>query len=54
MVGLDAETVARPWKAQQRLSRRLRQLAVRKESPNVVVAAVARDLSGFVWAEMTS
>jgi transposase len=29
-------------------------LAVRKESRNVVVAAIARELSGFVWAEITS
>ena len=52
--GLDAETVARAWQAQLRLTRRFRQLALRKESRNVVVAAVARELSGFVWAEMTS
>jgi hypothetical protein len=27
---------------------------VRKDSRNVVVAAIARELSGFVWAEMMS
>lgn len=46
--------VARAWKAQQRLCRRFRQLAVRKECRTVVVAAIARELSGFVWAAMTS
>lgn len=38
----------------QRLSRRFRQLAARKDSRNVVVAAVARELAGFLWAEMTA
>lgn len=37
------------WKAQQRLHRRFKQLAVRKKSV-VAVTAVARELVGFVWA----
>ncbi len=52
--GLHPETVARAWRAQLRLTRRFRTLAERKDSRNVVVAAVARELAGFVWAEMTA
>jgi len=52
--GAHPDTVARAWQAQLRLCRRFRQLAARKESRNVVVAAVARELAGFVWAEMTA
>ena len=37
------------WKAQQRLHKRFKQLAVRKKSV-VAVTAVARELVGFVWA----
>lgn len=51
---VGADTLARSWTAQQRLCRRFRRLAARKHQPNVVVAAVARELAGFVWAEMTA
>ena len=37
------------WKAQQRLHKRFRSLSVRKKSV-VVVTAIARELTGFVWA----
>jgi len=37
------------WKAQLRLHKRFRQLAVRKKSV-VAVTAIARELVGFVWA----
>jgi hypothetical protein len=37
------------WKAQQRLNKRFKQLAVRKKSV-VAVTAIARELVGFVWA----
>jgi hypothetical protein len=37
------------WKAQQRLHKRFKQLAVRKKSV-VAVTAIARELVGFVWA----
>ena len=37
------------WKAQQRLHKRFKQLAVRKKSV-VAVTAIARELTGFVWA----
>ncbi len=52
--GLDPEVVARAWAAQLRLCARWRRLAARKDSRNTVTAAVARELAGFVWAEMTA
>jgi transposase len=42
------------WAAQLRLCGRFRGLAARKTSKNLVVAAVARELAGFLWAEMTA
>jgi transposase len=38
------------WKAQVRLCARYRKLAAGSKKPTVVVAAIARELSGFVWA----
>jgi len=52
--GLPADTVARAWAAQLRLSRRFRQLDARKHIRPVVAAAVARELAGFLWAEMVA
>ena len=52
--GLDPQIVARAWAAQLRLCGRFRRLAARKDSKNVVVTAIARELAGFVWAEMTA
>jgi transposase len=52
--GLDPEVLARAWKAQLRLCGRFRRLDARKTSRNVVVTAIARELAGFVWAEMTA
>jgi transposase len=52
--GVDPQVCARAWAAQQRLCRRFRALAERKDSTNTVVAAVARELAGFVWAEMVA
>jgi len=43
------EVRAIAWKAQQRLHKRFKQLAVRKKSV-VAVTAIARELVGFVWA----
>ena len=51
---VSSATIARSWKAQQRLCGRFRVLAARKDSKSVVAAAVARELAGFVWAEMTA
>jgi len=52
---LRQEALAKPirdiaWKAQERLCRRYRKLARAGKLPTVVTAAIARELSGFVWA----
>jgi transposase len=52
---LRQEKLAKPirdtaWKAQERLCRRYRQLAQAGKLPTVTIAAIARELSGFVWA----
>ena len=52
---LRQETLAKPirdtaWKAQERLCRRYRKLAQGGKPVTVVTAAIARELSGFVWA----
>ena len=52
--GLDPQVIARAWAAQLRLCGRFRRLAARKTSKNLVVAAIARELAGFLWAEMTA
>jgi len=52
--GVPAATVARSWQAQTRLCRRFRVLAARKNVKSVVAAAIARELAGFLWAEMTA
>lgn len=41
------------WQAQQRLHRRYRHLVGHGKRPPVAVAAVARELVGFIWAAMT-
>jgi len=51
--GLPPETVERSWRAQVRLCGRFRRLGQRKDSRNTVVTAIARELAGFVYAEMT-
>jgi transposase len=38
------------WKAQTRLSARTRALTAKGKRSTVVVAAVARELAGFIWA----
>jgi transposase len=38
------------WQAQERLCRRYRRLAQAGKLPTVVTTAIARELSGFVWA----
>jgi transposase len=47
-------TVARASTAHQRLSGRYRRLAARGLTANVINVAVARELAGFLWAEMTA
>jgi transposase len=51
---VDPDVRARAWAAQQRLCRRFKNLAARKESTKTVTVAVARELAGFVWAEMVA
>lgn len=41
------------WRAQQRLYRRYQRLAARGKPKQHVVTAVARELTGFVWAALT-
>lgn len=52
--GLDPAVVARAWGAQLRLCGKFRRLDARKTNRKTVVTAIARELSGFVWAEMTA
>jgi transposase len=52
--GLNPEVIARAWAAQLRLCGRFRRLAARKHSTNIVATAIARELAGFLWAEMTT
>jgi transposase len=49
---LPTDTLARSWTVQLRLCRRFRALAARKNVKGVVVTAIARELAGFLWAEM--
>jgi Transposase and inactivated derivatives len=51
---VEAATLARSWSAQQRLCGRFQRLSARKGSRNVVTVAIARELAGFLWAEMTA
>jgi transposase len=52
-IGVEPTTIARVWAAQVRLCGRFRHLAARKNTKSVVAAAIARELAGFLWAEMT-
>ena len=51
--GLESTVVARAWAAQLRLCGKFRRLDARKTNRKVVVTAMARELAGFLWAEMT-
>jgi transposase len=51
--GAPAVTITRSWTAQQRLTTRFRRMQAQRRPNNVVATAVARELSGFLWAEMT-
>jgi transposase len=48
------ETIARAWAAQVHLCAKFRRLSAVKSSRNLVVTAVARELAGFLWAEMVA
>ena len=41
------------WRAQRRLHRRYRVLAARGKPKQLIVTAVARELTGFLWAALT-
>ena len=51
----DAEpgTLARSWKAQRHLHAKYKAMTSRGKPQGVAVTAIARELAGFVWAEMT-
>jgi transposase len=52
--GASPDTLARSWRAQRRLHARYQALTARRKPPGMALTAVARELAGFVWAEMTS
>jgi transposase len=52
--GAAPGTIARSWKAQRRLHGKYRAMTARGKAAPEAVTAVARELAGFVWAEMTS
>jgi transposase len=51
--GQPDEIVGQAWRAQQRLPRRYRHLVGHGKRTPVAVAAIARELVGFIWAAMT-
>jgi transposase len=52
--GADPDTPARSWKAQRRLHARYQHLLHAGTAASQTAVAVARELAGFVWAEMTA
>jgi transposase len=54
--GMPQPIIDRTWDAQVRLCKRLRKLTARGKPHNVVVVAIARELSGYIWdlARMTT
>lgn len=51
--GQDDKVIAHSWKAQQRLHKKYRGIAGRRNEKGVAIVAVARELAGFIWAVMT-
>jgi transposase len=51
--GAPPAIVDRAWHAQHRLHRRYRRLAARGKPKQHIVTAIARELSGFLWAALT-
>jgi transposase len=51
--GAPDSVLARAWTAQQRLYRRYQRLAARGKPKQHIVTAIARELTGFVWAALT-
>jgi transposase len=52
--GAAPDTLARSWQAQRRLHARYKAMTARGKPAGVAVTAMARELAGFAWAEMTS
>jgi len=50
--GQPPTVIATAWRAQQRLHRRYRHLIGHGKRPTVAVIAVARELTGFLWASL--
>ena len=51
--GAPSTVVHHAWLAQRRLHRRYRRLAARGKPKQLIVTAVARELTGFLWAALT-
>lgn len=51
--GAPALAIAQAWTAQQRLHRRYHRFAARGKPSQLIITAVARELTGFVWAVLT-
>jgi transposase len=51
--GAPQDVIAQAWTAQQRLHRRYHRLAGRGKPNQHVITAVARELTGFIWAALT-
>lgn len=51
--GAPPAVIDHAWHAQQRLHRRYRRLAARGKAKQHIVTAIARELSGFLWAALT-
>jgi transposase len=51
--GAPDSVIAQAWTAQHRLHRRYARLAARGKPKQHIVTAVARELTGFVWAALT-
>jgi transposase len=51
--GAPAPLIQTAWQAQSRLQRRYRRLAARGKPKQVIATAVARELTGFLWAVLT-
>lgn len=52
-LGAPTAALLPAWRAQQRLYRRYQRLAARGKPKQHVVTAIARELTGFVWATLT-
>jgi transposase len=52
-LGAPPTVIAQAWTAQQRLHRRYHRFAARGKPNQLTITAVARELTGFVWATLT-